>query len=194
VCVFFLRLIDLWGFFKGMVMHHSYLWFFTKMLRVPLATYSHFPFLASIFVRRLGGGWVGRRGFVVVRVYQIPIMLPKVPTKFYFILFITYFYFLQWVNLISSSLKKNWNYGGSSKWMVLFWSIEFLPFSLIYIGESSGHYFWHGLIALPKNTLPLILYLSLYIKLGSVNEKNNQKICSQVRVSRLYQKLSIPAG
>jgi hypothetical protein len=70
-------------------MHHSYLSFFTKILRVPLTTYSHFPFLASIFVRRLGEGEGG--GSVVVRVYQIPIiMLPKVPSKFYFILFIIF--------------------------------------------------------------------------------------------------------
>ncbi len=59
------------------------------MLRVPLATYSHFPFLASIFVRRLGEEDGG--GVVVVRVYQIPIMLPKVPTK---VLFYSIYYVL----------------------------------------------------------------------------------------------------
>ncbi len=80
---------------------------------------------------------------------------------------------LQWANLIGPSLKKKRNYGGSPKYKVLFWSIEFLSFGPPIIGERrdairnslrkgftfhlkksgrkflklAAHYFWPGLIA-----------------------------------------------
>jgi len=94
VCFFFLRLHRSLGLFLGdghapflsLILHQN----------APSPTNYVFPFsfLGVNFCKTSWGGGGGRS--VVVRVYQIPIiMLPKVPSKFYFILFISFiiFYF-----------------------------------------------------------------------------------------------------
>jgi len=52
------------------------------------------------------------------------------------------FFFVQWANLIGPSLKK-WNYGGSPKQKVIFWSIEFWRIKVRCYWELFGKHVRH---------------------------------------------------